>query len=337
MGIAINNSKTQDKESLIYSDVKGQGPIGSLVRELALRFPDEVRLDVPLSGYTTYRVGGPAAALCEPSDLNRLQEVVRWCQHHQLPFRILGEGANVLVHDRGVDALVIRLNRCAGEIRREGTQVVAGAGARLMDVVLFSETHSLSGLEQLAGIPGTVGGALHMNAGAFGREIGDVVESIILLNQEGKIVEIPGKDARFGYRQAPGLENQIVLACRLQLRQGDRKALAEIRQQILQRRSQRQPLEFPSCGSVFKRPEGHYAGALIEQAGLKGLRRGDAMVSTKHANFIVNVGHASAADIFELILTVQETVYRNSGIWLEPEVQFWGFTREELKRLRRAG
>ncbi len=299
--------------------------------ELSQQFPGQVLLNEPMSRHTTYQVGGPARVFFEPPDEAALQSVLQRCRQEAIPFFVLGSGSNLLVHDRGLEMLVLRLNRCCAKISHQGTEVRAGAGATVEELVLYCEEHALAGLEFLAGIPGTVGGALRMNAGAFGGEIGDRVNQVTALTSAGEPVAITAAEAGFGYRRAEGLQNKILTGCLLRLEPGETEQLRRTRKEILARREARQPLEYGSCGSVFKRPPGNYAGALIEQAGCKGMRVGGAQVSPKHANFIVNDRQATAEDIYRLIRAVQQKVYEKFQIWLELEVKLVGFTAEEKR------
>ncbi|GAB4334888.1 MAG: UDP-N-acetylmuramate dehydrogenase [Calditrichia bacterium] len=304
-----------------------------ILKELERRFGEQVRFNVPLAPYTTYRVGGPAMAYSEPESRADLQALVRFAHEHNLSVFILGGGANILVSDRGVEALVIRLNRCCNELERKGNEVRVGSGVTVKKLVEFCEAENLAGLDFMSGIPGTVGGALRMNAGAFVGEIGDRVIEVEAMDYAGNTFTIPGPKAGFGYRRADNLQDKILLGCRLGLEPGDREALSAARQSYLAKREARQPLDYGSCGSVFKRPPGNYAGTLIEKAGCKGMQIGGAIVSPKHANFILNYQDAKAEDIYRLICAVQQKVYQQFGIWLEPEVKLVGFTSEEIKSL----
>ncbi len=304
-------------------------------QRLQKRFPAQVKLNEPLKNYTTYRVGGPAAALVTPATRQELQQMVRECFREEIPYFILGSGSNILVHDAGLEMIVIRLSECCSEIHHKGNAVYAGAGAPVEALVQFCEENGLAGLEFMSGIPGTVGGALRMNAGAFGGEIGERVTVIEALSGEGEWLGIPAEQAGFGYRRADHLADKILVGCWLELQEGDREALRKTREEILARRAEKQPLEYGSCGSVFKRPTDGFASALIEQAGCKGMTVGGAMVSAKHANFIVNYRNATAQDIFQLIQKVQREVYQKFRVWLEPEVKFVGFPTEEAERVRR--
>lgn len=300
---------------------------------LAIRFPGRVLLNEPMKNYTTYKVGGPAAAICFPENREELQEMLHYCRIHTVPIFILGSGSNILVHDNGLQMVVFQLRHCCSQLTRIDEVVNVGAGVLVSELVNYCEQQQLAGIDFMAGIPGTVGGALRMNAGAFIGEIGERVILIETMTYDGEYVNITGEEAGFGYRRADHLQDKIILGCQLRLMKGERQELEKARQHYLEQRAAKQPLEYGSCGSVFKRPPGHYAGTLIEQAGCKGMRIGGAMVSPKHANFIINYEHATAQDIFELIQKVQHMVYQKFQIWLEPEVKLVGFSDEEEKKV----
>lgn len=314
--------------------MKQEKHIQSFAERLGERFPGEVKPGEPLKHYTTYKVGGPVSAFCTPESKENLQAMIRLCRENEVPYYILGGGSNILVHDRGMNMIVIRLCKCCSQINRDGTRVYAGAGASVAALVEYCEAHHLAGLDYMAGIPGTVGGALRMNAGAFGGEIGDRVILVEALDRDGNPVNIPGPEAGFGYRRANNLQDKILLGSYLQMMKGSKARLESTREDYLARRSSKQPLDYGSCGSVFKRPPGNFAGTLIEKAGCKGLTHGGAMVSPKHANFILNYRNASARDIYELIRTVQREVYRKFHIWLELEVKLVGFSAEQIEKVR---
>ncbi len=304
-------------------------------RRLKEEFPDQCRLDELLAPYTSYKVGGKADAYITPETIDEVEHIVRLCLQEQVPFFVLGKGANVLIHDAGYRGVVISLERCCHQLFHEDNLLYVGSGCTVAELVEYCEEHGLRGLDYMSGIPGTVGGALRMNAGAFVGEIGDRVLRIDALNEKGVRVQIHREDAGFGYRRADGLINKILLGCWLVVEPGAPQQLRAAREDYLRRRAEKQPLEYPSCGSVFKRPPGDYAGRLIEAAGCKGLRIGGAMVSPKHANFILNVENASAQDIYQLIVQVQRKVYRQFKVWLEPEVKLIGFPPEDIQRVER--
>lgn len=286
------------------------------------------RLDrEPLSRHTWYGVGGPAHVLFAPANIDSLTETLRRTKRNGMPAMVLGKGANLLVSDRGFPGVVLSLADCCAELEIDGTLLRCGAGVELDAVVRCAEQNDLDGLADLSGIPGTLGGALRMNAGAFGTEMGDRVTWVEGLDRKQRRVRLCRGDIGFGYRTARGLEELVLLGCELELGQGNRESLNTRRQEILERRAAKQPLACPSCGSVFKRPPGDYAGRLVEAAGCKGLRRGGAVVSEKHANFILNEDGATAEDIRWLIEEVRRRVHEHAGVELETEVIMVGFSQ----------
>jgi UDP-N-acetylmuramate dehydrogenase len=284
----------------------------------------ELRLDEPLSRHTSWRVGGPARRLYRPADSADLVAFLQQLEPGE-PLLWLGLGSNLLVRDGGFAGTVIATQGCLVEMRREGERGIrAEAGAACAKLARFAARAGLVGLEFFAGIPGTLGGALAMNAGAFGGETWRRVTRVDTLDRRGRVrVRLP-EEFRIGYRQVKGPEGEWFLAAHLELETGDSEAAqAEIRR-LLAQRAASQPTGQPSCGSVFRNPEGDYAARLIEAAGLKGERIGGAQVSEKHANFIINTGGASAADIEALVTRVQERVEAASGVRLQPEVRVLG-------------
>jgi UDP-N-acetylmuramate dehydrogenase len=282
-----------------------------------------------LADYTAYGVGGAADWYFAPTNTRELSHALAWAKAQSIAVFVLGNGANLLISDAGFRGLVIHMKKCCQELSRLGSNGIrAGCGRPLLDLVEFASACVLDGISRLMGIPGTIGGALHMNAGAFDEEIGDVVESVSAFTTSGEPVTVSQADAAFAYRQASGLAGLILTETTLRLKKGGNAELAETNRTILARRQAKQPLEHPSCGSVFKRPAGDYAGRLIEAAGLRGHRIGGAMVAEKHANFIVNTGSATAADLFQLMRFVRDEVERQFSVRLEPEVQLVGFEEE---------
>lgn len=285
-----------------------------------------VRENEPLAKHTSFRIGGPARLMVFPQNAEELAEVLRSATNCGVTPWILGAGTNLLAPDEGIDGLVICLKDTFMGLRLlDATTVEAMSGMSLAQTAMFAARNRLSGMEALHGIPGSVGGGVFMNAGAYGTELKDVAVRTEFMHPNGETQWFEGDVQGFAYRtsvfqQMPG----VIVRTQFSLQGGDE---AEIRKKIRElndRRRASQPLEKPSAGSVFRRPEGHFAGALIEQAGLKGLRIGDAQVSEKHAGFIVNLGHATAREVLELIASVQEKVYAHSGVRLEPEVRLWG-------------
>lgn len=278
--------------------------------------------DESLAPHSTFRIGGPADRFLPVGDTAALQAALTALREAGVPYFVLGNGSNLLFPDEGLRGAVVRLEgrfRQAGEAG-EG-RILAGAGAPLSAVCLLARDRGLSGLETAYGIPGSLGGALFMNAGAYGGEMKDVTERVFTL-EGGEIREWDGPSCGFSYRHSVFMENgAVILGAALRLRPADPGEIAAEMEGYMTRRREKQPLELPSAGSVFKRPEGHFAGALIEQCGLKGLSVGGAEVSTKHAGFIVNRGGATCSDVERLIERIRETVLRETGVLLEPEVR----------------
>ena len=286
--------------------------------------PGRFLLNVPLAPHTWYRIGGPAALLVYPQDQTELVDLLHECRRTDAPIFLIGDGANLLVADEGFDGVVICLSRHLRSITSLGTTVTVQAGALLRDAVYFCEQRGLSGIECLAGIPGTIGGALTMNAGIDSGDIGAAVESVSLLDESLQPRTLSRAEIDFGYRSAPQLQDRVVLECTLRCGAGNEPEMRAARLDLLRRRAAKQPLEYGSCGSVFKRPAGKFVGRMVEESGLKGTRRGDAMISDKHAGFIVNLGCATAQDVLYLIRLVRDEIRKRYGIVLEPEVRFLG-------------
>lgn len=286
--------------------------------------PDRVLENAPMSRYTTFRVGGPADALFLPASVEELQEALAAAKAQGIPVCLIGNGSNLIVRDGGIRGLVIALGEPFSELRVEGAQVWAQAGARLSAVAAAAQRAGLAGLEFASGIPGTLGGGCAMNAGAYGGELKDVlVWADVLL--DGELHRLSRDEMEMGYRSTmPLRRGAIVVAACFELRRDDPEAIQERMRDLANRRREKQPLNLPSAGSTFKRPEGHFAGALIEQCELKGCTIGGAQVSEKHAGFIVNVGDATAADILNLIEHVQRVVRAQTGVHLETEVRVLG-------------
>ena len=281
--------------------------------------------DEPLARHTWYCIGGPSDFLAYPANVEDLQRLLQRCRELDVPTYMLGEGANLLVSDSGYRGVMISLTRGLTASDVNNTQVTVEAGALLKDVISFCERHGLGGIEGLSGIPGTIGGALTMNAGANHGEIDDCVASVSLLNTAFEMVELSREQIAFGYRSAPELQDTCILGCTLQLQHDDTERLRQFRLRQIAEREAKQPLDCPSCGSVFKRPAGCYVGKMVEELGLKGFRHGDAMISDKHGGFIVNCGQATAAQVLYLIRMIQEAVAKRYAVELEPEVRLVGF------------
>jgi UDP-N-acetylmuramate dehydrogenase len=277
----------------------------------------------PMSRHTTFKTGGSARLFVEPGDERALSETLRLCaQYDETPF-ILGNGSNLLVSDDGMDRVVVHIGDGIDFVRSLGGGMIeVGAGATLAKLCKFALEESLTGLEFAYGIPGSVGGAVFMNAGAYGGEMKDVVQTVRFLTKAGCPGELSGDALGFCYRGSVFQTLDVVItSVVLKLTPGDPTAIEEKMRELLGRRRDKQPLEYPSAGSVFKRPEGHFAGALIEQCGLKGKTIGGAQVSEKHAGFIINIGGATTKDVTDLIAYCQSVVLEQCGVQLEPEIK----------------
>lgn len=291
---------------------------------LAVSDPEQLVWNEPMSRHTTFRVGGPADLMYFPASSSQLVKALNAAGERQIPVLVMGNGSNMIVRDGGIRGLVIVLGERFSQISIEGAFLSAQAGASMARVAAAAQAASLSGLEFISGIPGTLGGGCAMNAGAYGGQLSDVlVDAEVYLN--GEIRTLTREELEMGYRTTlPLREGGIVLSARFKLTQDDGEAIMARMKELNARRRDKQPLNFPSAGSTFKRPEGYFAGALIEQAGLKGRTVGGAQVSEKHAGFIVNIGGATAKDITDLIALVQDEVLRASGVQLETEVRIIG-------------
>lgn len=280
----------------------------------------------PMARHTTMRVGGPAEILFSPASEGELLFAVREAKRAGAPFRIIGNGSNLLVLDGGLPGLTIRLGEAFSKISVDGNQIRAQAGALLCRVAAAARDASLTGLEFASGIPGSAGGGMAMNAGAYGGQLSDVFEGCRALDPETGIISALGPaEMALGYRESAALSRGLIVTeAAFRLTAGDRSAIQAKMDDLSARRREKQPLNLPSAGSTFKRPEGYFAGALIEQAGLKGLRVGGACVSEKHAGFVVNDRNATAKDVLDLIRLVQARVLEHSGVRLETEVRILG-------------
>ncbi|OGP53265.1 MAG: UDP-N-acetylenolpyruvoylglucosamine reductase [Deltaproteobacteria bacterium RBG_13_52_11] len=287
-------------------------------------FKGKIRQGVPMSEITSFRIGGPADLILYPRDLQDLQIVTARCRDQGVPYLLLGNGTNLLVSDRGVREPLINLSHGFEEIRKEGQKLMVGAGTGLPQLLRFCAQNALMGLELLAGIPGTVGGGIRMNAGSWGAEIGDLISSLMVMDRAGGIRLVKQEEVGFGYRGTNLHPEEIILQGEFSLRKGEGPEITKRMEAFLRKRKETQPLLLPSAGSIFKNPQGIPAGQLIEEVGLKGMRRGDAMVSPLHANFIVNEGAARTRDVLGLIDMIQERVYQEKGIGLELEVLIIG-------------
>ena len=281
----------------------------------------------PLARYTTYRIGGPARFYVQVDDLHSLSKLIALCDESATPWFVIGRGSNLLVSDDGFDGVVIKLGEDFRRIRfDEDTQrFYVGAGAALSALVQEAFHRSVGGFEFAVGTPGSVGGALRMNAGTGTDWIGNRVVSVTVLDRQGKLSRLRGTDIVWGYRSSSFDPDDVIVECELSVEREEASFIRAKMEASRVRRSKTQPLSLPSCGSVFKNPEGDSAARLIEEAGLKGLAIGGAQVSDMHANFIVNTGQATAQDVYALITTIQSKVNEAYGVTLQPEVRFVGF------------
>ncbi len=284
----------------------------------------ELHFDEPMGQYLYTQLGGPADVFAFPKTVEEVQRIVSSSKQHDLPLTLLGNGSNLIIRDGGIRGIVMSLAHL-NAIYVEGDEVTAASGATIIDTSYYALEQSLSGLEFACGIPGTVGGAVFMNAGAYGGEVKDCLASVTVMTETGDVMDVKASDLGLGYRTSNvGENNWIVLAARFALKPAEKEAIQAVMADLTDRRESKQPLEYPSCGSVFKRPPGHFAGKLIQDSGLQGKGIGGAEVSTKHAGFIVNKDHATASDYIAVIEMVQQTVKATFGVTLEREVRIIG-------------
>ena len=289
---------------------------------LKIMSEEQVKTEEPMKNHTTFRVGGPAEFFVMPRTAEEVKKVIDLCRRESFPYYIIGNGSNLLVSDQGYRGVVLQIYKEMSYIEVEENVVVAQAGALLSAIANKALENGLTGFEFAAGIPGTLGGACVMNAGAYGGEMKDVLEEVTVLTEEGEVLTIPKENLELGYRTSIiARKGYTVLEARIQLRGGEKEAIKSLMEELKDKRVSKQPLEYPSAGSTFKRPEGYFAGKLIEDAGLRGFRVGDAQVSEKHCGFVINRGNASAAEVMELMRQVEDKVEENSGVRLEAEVR----------------
>ena len=283
----------------------------------------ELRREEPMGRHTTFRVGGPAALMALPATEDQLVKLVKLARTEGVEPLFVGLGSNLLVDDRGLNALVIKTAPQMNACQVDGNRITAWAGAPLAQVANAAADHALTGLEFAHGIPGSLGGAVVMDAGAYDGEMRQVVRSVRALDQNCEVEELTAEQCEFGYRHSVFLDgSRLVLSAVMELQPGDEAAIRGRMAELMEKRKSKQPLEWPSAGSTFKRPEGYFAAALIDQCGLKGFRIGGAQVSEKHAGFVINAGGATCCDVLELMDAVRERVFRETGVELEPEVKY---------------
>lgn len=284
----------------------------------------EILFNEPLKQYTYTKVGGAADYLAFPRNQYELKRIVTFANAQEIPWMVLGNSSNIIVRDGGIEGFVIMFDHFH-DIRVNGYVIEAEAGAKLIDVTHLARYHSLTGFEFACGIPGSIGGAVYMNAGAYGGEIAHILQSCKVLTPEGEIKTLTVEELSFGYRHSKIQETgDVVISAKFALAPGNYDQIDQEMARLTHLREMKQPLEYPSCGSVFKRPVGHFAGQLISEAGLKGHRIGGVEVSEKHAGFMINVDHGTAKDYEDLIAHVIETVEKSAGVTLEREVRIIG-------------
>ncbi len=287
--------------------------------------PEIIKVDEPMKHHTTFKIGGPVDLLVLPRNTNEIQLVVSYCQQNQLPLWIFGQGSNILVRDQGIRGVAMKIGNNLKEIRVEGVEIYAQAGVRLSELARQAANNSLTGLEFAEGIPGSLGGAIVMNAGAYEGEMKDVILEVEAINPSGESLTFFSRDIGFEYRKSHFQHNSfIIVSARMRLQPGNGAAIKAKMKEYARSRREKQPLEYPSAGSVFKRPSGLFVGPMVEELGLKGYRIGGAEVSTKHAGFIVNTGNARADDVLQLIESIQKAAKEKFGVDLQPEIRIIG-------------
>lgn len=284
-----------------------------------------IAMDEPMNRHTSFKIGGPADIFVMPGNKEELANSIKLCKSEGFKYFVMGNGSNLIVRDKGYRGVIIKVSESMSDIKVEGCKITAEAGALLSVVSKTALNNSLAGLEFASGIPGSLGGAIAMNAGAYGGEMKDVVTKVLCLDTDGNLIEYMNNEMNFGYRKSRVQdEDLIVVEVEIELKEGKYEEVKAYVSELTEKRTSKQPLNLPSAGSVFRRPEGYFAGKLIEDAGLKGLRLGDAQVSEKHSGFIVNLGKATGEDVINLIKVVQKTVSDKFGVKLETEVKIIG-------------
>ena len=297
-----------------------------LYNELNEILPAEnIRMDEPMDKHTTFRIGGTADYFVMPQSAEDVKKVIHCCKVHNMPYYIVGNGSNLLVSDEGYRGVIIQIFKEMNQISVDGNYIIAQAGALLSAIASKALEHELTGFEFAAGIPGTLGGACVMNAGAYGGEMKHVLTQVTMLDEQGEVIVLPADSLELGYRTSIiAKKNYVVLDARIELKPGDGEEIKACMAELKAKRTEKQPLEFPSAGSTFKRPEGYFAGKLIQDSGLRGFRVGDAQISEKHCGFVINRGHATAEDVASLMDQVINRVKDTFGVTMEPEVKRLG-------------
>ena len=292
---------------------------------LSILKEEQVKKDEPMKSHTTFRVGGPADYFVTPQTAEEVAKVIETCTQEKVPYYIVGNGSNLLVSDKGYEGVIIQIYKQMNQVKVEGAQIHAQAGALLSMIAKRALDAELTGFEFAAGIPGTLGGACIMNAGAYGGEMKDVLKSVTVLTGKGEVKTLAKEELELGYRTSViAKKGYIVLEAVLELQKGEKEKIQAVMDDLKERRVTKQPLEYPSAGSTFKRPEGYFAGKLIQDAGLRGFQVGGAQVSEKHCGFVINKDQATASDVMNLMNQVSDKVYEEFGVRLQPEVKRLG-------------
>lgn len=292
---------------------------------LSILKEEQVKKDEPMKSHTTFRVGGPADYFVTPQTAEEVAKVIEACTQEKGPYYIVGNGSNLLVSDKGYEGVIIQIYKQMNQVKVEGAQIHAQAGALLSMIAKRALDAELTGFEFAAGIPGTLGGACVMNAGAYGGEMKDVLKSVTVLTDKGEVKTLAKEELELGYRTSViAKKGYIVLEAVLELQKGEKEKIQAVMDDLKERRVTKQPLEYPSAGSTFKRPEGYFAGKLIQDAGLRGFQVGGAQVSEKHCGFVINKDQATASDVMNLMNQVSDKVYEEFGVRLQPEVKRLG-------------
>ena len=293
------------------------------ISEIQKIFKGKISLNEPLAPYTTFKIGGVADYFVEPGDAEDVINILKYIVKQNIPFYVLGNGSNILISDEGIRGVVLNMITGFSYLKHEDDLIICGSGVKMAKFVDYCIQNGYGGIEMLAGIPATIGGALVMNAGCYGGETSEFVTQVTVV-RNGNLIVQKKADCEFGYRKS-NLKGTIILEARFRLQKGNKEEISARRKELLLKRNISQPVEIPNAGCIFKNPKDNYAAVLIEQCGLKGTTFGGAMVSPKHGNFIVNINNATANDILELIKIVQKTVLEKTGINLELEVKPVGF------------
>ena len=299
--------------------------IGEILTEFLNNSQIEYLLGQKMCDYTTFKIGGNVECMFFPKTVDEIKNIIKFCNQNNIPYFCLGNGSNLLVSDQGLDGVVISLKHFDKVSLQSAYEITCGAGMKLSKLCTFALENSLSGLEFAWGIPGTVGGAIYMNAGAYNSEIANVLTECTYMDDDGNIIQADVSSLELGYRKSIFQNsNAVIISAKFKLKLEDKNIIKAQMDDLITRRKQKQPLEYPSAGSTFKRPNGYFAAALIEECGLKGLSVGDAMVSEKHSGFVVNVGNATCNDVLALVQKIKEEVFLQKSVNLELEVKHIG-------------